>query len=266
MEHRRTNTDQPHRQQQHAEAARHRQQQQPGQRKTHAHGQRERLRLMVGNHADGRLQHRRRNLEGESDQPDLRESEVVQLLQQRIAGLDQRLNHVVQQMRHAYGDQDAQHQPLSAGAEGRLFYANDRRCIGIACAQRASVFRGRRRHRCTIRCDRGAVFTIQARTSFHIHHAGLSAGLCTNFAGQRSHRHAWQLSGFSKSSLPVFGKNSRKQRSTSRYLPAGQRISPGSPAGTCSIFRDYRATGFHPAPAATISTLPASIHAPHGVP
>jgi hypothetical protein len=60
--------------------------------------------------ADHGLEQRCRDLEGQGDEPDLSEIERVGLLDDRVDRRDQRLDHVVEQMRsaqrdeHGYGD------------------------------------------------------------------------------------------------------------------------------------------------------------------
>ena len=76
-------------------------QQQAEERKPHAYRKRERLRLLVGEMSDHRLQQRRRELERQCDQPDLREVERVVVLEDRIHRRDQRLHGVVEEMREA---------------------------------------------------------------------------------------------------------------------------------------------------------------------
>ncbi len=72
-------------------------------------GQGEGLRPAVGEQPHGRLEHRSRELKGERDQPDLAEVQVVRIFQNGIAGLDERLDEVVQHMGEADGDEDAEY-------------------------------------------------------------------------------------------------------------------------------------------------------------
>jgi len=74
-------------------------QQQTAERKSHADGERERLRLAVGKMSDHRLQQRRGELERQRDQADLREIERIARFQDRIDRRNQRLHGVVEEMR-----------------------------------------------------------------------------------------------------------------------------------------------------------------------
>ena len=78
-----------------------RHQQQTREREAHADRQRIRLRMLVGIDADQRLQQRRRDLVGQRDQADLPERQREVALQHRIDRQDQRLDHVVEQVREA---------------------------------------------------------------------------------------------------------------------------------------------------------------------
>jgi hypothetical protein len=86
----------------------HRQQDQAAQGETHAQRQRIRHRPAVGEHAHQRLQQRRGELVGQRDQSDLAEIEREIVLEDRIDGEDQRLDHVVEQMRKTDGAKDAE--------------------------------------------------------------------------------------------------------------------------------------------------------------
>ena len=108
MEHGRSEPDHGHRDQDHRVAARERQAEQPGERCPHAGDHRVGPRLMIGNQPEHRLQQRRGHLEGERDQPDLREVQHVRLLEEGIHGRDHRLDQVVEQMRSAQRHQDRQ--------------------------------------------------------------------------------------------------------------------------------------------------------------
>jgi hypothetical protein len=66
----------------------------------HADWQRIGLRATIGDQPDDRLEHRGGELEGERDQPDLAEVEMVGVLQDRIHRRHERLVHVVQQVAH----------------------------------------------------------------------------------------------------------------------------------------------------------------------
>ena len=104
------------------------QQQQPAQRGAHADGERIRHRPAVGVGADQRLQQRRGDLERERDQADLAEVERVVLLQDRVDRRQQRLDHVVQQMREA---DRVQHRECRPGRHGRHCFSP-----GVACRRR----------------------------------------------------------------------------------------------------------------------------------
>ena len=123
MKDRRSDAHQPGRHQDRAEGRRHRQQQQADQRERHPRDERIRRRPAVGIHADDRLQQRRRQLQRERDEPDLREVQLKRRLQDRIDRRNQRLDRVVQQMRHADRRQDAD----DGGARG------PRRAMGPVC-------------------------------------------------------------------------------------------------------------------------------------
>ena len=101
VEHSRANPDQRRRKEQHGIAVRHRQHHQPDQRGPHPGRQRERHRLLVGEHADERLQQGCGQLEHQRDQADLREIQRVGLLEHWVHRRDQRLHHVVEQMAEA---------------------------------------------------------------------------------------------------------------------------------------------------------------------
>ncbi|MNN56609.1 hypothetical protein D3C81_1715490 [compost metagenome] len=101
MEDRRAGTHQRRRHQQHAIGWRHGQQQQPTQRKAHADGQRMWLRMLVCIQADDWLQQRRGDLVRQRQQADLGEAQVEAALEHRIDGQDQRLDHVVEEVREA---------------------------------------------------------------------------------------------------------------------------------------------------------------------
>ncbi len=71
----------------------------------HADHHRIRHRMLVGVEPDQRLQQRGRDLEGQRHQPDLTEIERIGGLDDRIDRRDQRLDHVVEQVRDAQCDQ-----------------------------------------------------------------------------------------------------------------------------------------------------------------
>ena len=101
MEHRRTQPDQRRCDQDDDVVMRGAQQQQAEEGGPHADGERERLRLLVGEMPDQRLQQRRRELERQRDHADLGEVERVAVLQDRIDRGDQRLHGVVEEVREA---------------------------------------------------------------------------------------------------------------------------------------------------------------------
>ena len=101
-------TDQRRADQQQRVAAGVRQHDQPDQRAAHAGDQREGLRPAVGIHADDRLQQRGGELERQRDQADLAEVEAVGVLDDGIDGRQQRLHHVVEQMREAERQNDGE--------------------------------------------------------------------------------------------------------------------------------------------------------------
>ena len=72
--------------------------------------------MLVGINADDRLQQRRADLVGQRDRADLRETQVKFALEQRIDGDDQRLHHVVEEMREADGAQHIEARLHAAGA------------------------------------------------------------------------------------------------------------------------------------------------------
>ena len=83
-----------------------RQHDQADQRAAHAGDQRIGLRPAVGVHADHGLEQRRGQLKRQRDQADLAEVEAVGVLDDGIDGRQQRLHHVVQQMREAEREND----------------------------------------------------------------------------------------------------------------------------------------------------------------
>jgi hypothetical protein len=101
VKHRRAEADKGGRNQDHRIAVRNRQQQEPDQREHHAGRQRPWHRSLVGHEAHQRLEQRRRELEGESDEADLGEIEVIVGLERRVDRRQQRLHHVVEQVGEA---------------------------------------------------------------------------------------------------------------------------------------------------------------------
>jgi hypothetical protein len=114
MEHRRAQPDQSRRDQD--VMLRNAEQQQAEEGKSHAKGERKRLRLAVGEMSDHRLQQRCGELERQCDQSDLREVERVTLFQDRIDRRNQRLHGVVEEMRQA----DAAEHDVSRPRRGGL--------------------------------------------------------------------------------------------------------------------------------------------------
>jgi hypothetical protein len=91
-------------------------QQQAEEGKSHANGERERLRPLIGEMTDDRLQQRGGELERQRDHADLREVERVIVFQDRIDRRDQRLHGVVEKMRKA----DCRQHDISRSRPGRL--------------------------------------------------------------------------------------------------------------------------------------------------
>ena len=83
-----------------------RQQQQAEQAAAHGDRKGERLRPLVGHHADDRLQQRRGQLKCQGDQADLPEVQPIGVLQDRVDRRDQRLVHVIQKVAEAQRHQD----------------------------------------------------------------------------------------------------------------------------------------------------------------
>ena len=80
---------------------------------------------MVGVEPDQRLEQRRRELEGEGDEADLREIQREVGLEHRVHRRQQRLHHVVEQMAEADGEQDGERghglKRLCSRSTARLF-------------------------------------------------------------------------------------------------------------------------------------------------
>ncbi len=106
-------------QQQDGEGRRHRQREQPGQGAAHAHCQRVGLGIFVGVVTHQRLQQRGGELIGKGDQTDLGEIQVEIGLEQRIDRQNQRLDHVVEEMRKADRSEDAKAGLLRRGVVSR---------------------------------------------------------------------------------------------------------------------------------------------------
>ena len=83
-----------------------RQCQQPGERETHPQGPGVGLRMAVGIQPDEGLEDGRGQLEDQRDDAYLGEGEPEGILQERIEGGDDGLDHIVQQMAGAHREQD----------------------------------------------------------------------------------------------------------------------------------------------------------------
>jgi hypothetical protein len=101
MKHRRAQSDQCGRNQDHGILPGHAEQQQAEEGRSHADRKRERLRLLVGEMPDQRLQQRRGELERQRDHADLGEVERIARFQERIDRGNQRLHGVVEEVREA---------------------------------------------------------------------------------------------------------------------------------------------------------------------
>ena len=108
MENRGARADQGAARQHASVARRQRQGQKPKQREAHADAQGIRLWMFVGVDADQGLQQGGAHLIGEGDGADLHETQVEFAFEQRINGDDQRLHHVVEEMREADGAEHAE--------------------------------------------------------------------------------------------------------------------------------------------------------------
>jgi len=106
MEDRRAAADQGHRQQDRRVSRGEGQTQQSGQRETHAHRERIGLRVAVGVRPHEGLEDRGGELEHQRDEPYLGEGESVALLENRVHGRNDRLDHVVEQMAEADREQN----------------------------------------------------------------------------------------------------------------------------------------------------------------
>ena len=117
MKHRGAGADEARATQQQRVAAGKGEQQQARQRESHADRQAVGPRAAVGVGADERLQERGGELEGEGEQPDLTEAQLVGALEHRVHRRQERLHHVVQQVAEA----DGREHPdggLAGGARG----------------------------------------------------------------------------------------------------------------------------------------------------
>ena len=129
MKHRRAEADQRGRDQDDAVVMRDAEQQQAEEGKAHADRERERLRLLVGEMPDHRLQQRRGELERQRDHADLGEVQRVSVLQDRIDRGDQRLHGVVEEVREADAGQHDIGRPRDSrlGGEARRHVRHDHR-------------------------------------------------------------------------------------------------------------------------------------------
>ena len=74
--------------------------------------------MFIGVIANQRLQQRGRQLIGQGNHADLHEAEVKIGLQDRVNRQDQRLDHIVEQVRHADGAKDGEGGSLHCAALG----------------------------------------------------------------------------------------------------------------------------------------------------
>ena len=129
VEHRRTQPHQRRRDQDDHVMLSDAEQQQAEERRSHADGKRERLRLLVGEMSDHRLQQRGGELERQRDQSDLREVQRVIVLQDRIHRSDQRLHGVVEEVREAdAGEHDIGRRRRRPGDGSRRHVRHNHRC------------------------------------------------------------------------------------------------------------------------------------------
>ena len=108
---RRADAHQPGGGDEHAEGRRDREQQEPGERDAHAGDERVRHRPAIRVEADERLQQRCGQQQRERQQPDLREAEAEGLLEHGVQGGEQRLDRVVEEMRHADAGEHGKRRP-----------------------------------------------------------------------------------------------------------------------------------------------------------
>ena len=104
----RAEPDQRHRDEHHRVVARRCEPDDADQRRAHAGDHRIGPRLVVARVAQDRLQQRRRHVESQRDQPDLREVQVVGLLEERVHRRDHRRDQVVEEMRPAQRNEKRQ--------------------------------------------------------------------------------------------------------------------------------------------------------------
>src|SRR3984957_11704217 len=107
MEDSAADADDPHRQQGQSLRACESEQHQADEREGHAGGQDEIQRPLVEAHPDQRLKERGGELKNESNKADLKEAQRESLPEHRIKRRRERLHHVVEHMRGAERDQDA---------------------------------------------------------------------------------------------------------------------------------------------------------------
>jgi hypothetical protein len=143
MEDRRSRADQHGADQQHRIAAGVRQHDEADECRAHADDQRVGLRPAVGIEADDGLQQRGGELEGQRDEADLAEVEAVGVLDQRIDRRQQRLHHVVEQMREAERQDDGEGRfrcrveaRRRIGWQGLLHGFPENSCASAACRLR----------------------------------------------------------------------------------------------------------------------------------
>src|SRR5215469_6871096 len=108
MENRRTQTNRSRGHQDHWITVGKSEQNQPYQGKRHSDWQRKRLRPMIRVQTYQGLQERGGKLESQGNQTNLRKAELERIFQNGINGWDQRLNGVIEKVRHAGGDQNEQ--------------------------------------------------------------------------------------------------------------------------------------------------------------
>ena len=149
MEDRRAAADQGHRQQDRRVSRGEGQTQQSGQRETHAHRERIGLRVAVGVRPHEGLEDRGGELEHQRDEPYLGEGESVALLENRVHGRNDRLDHVVEQVAEADREQNRVGRRLpdagmSLEPSQNAFHRSRSLVCRLAAARPAVVRRGRR--------------------------------------------------------------------------------------------------------------------------
>src|SRR3984957_21344734 len=112
MEDSAADADDPHRQQGQSLRACESEQHQADEREGHAGGQDEIQRPLVEAHSDQRLKERGGELKNESNKADLKEAQRESLPENRVKRRRERLHHVVEHMRGAERDQDANRRRL----------------------------------------------------------------------------------------------------------------------------------------------------------